>query len=173
MEKVVLTKWFDNHTVVLASKFIGAGNEDEVERCDQRKRSFVKIQRPELVRSYNPNKGGVDKLDQLISLERTDIRSRKGTLRMITHAFDLAVVNSRLEYRRDKACLGIPQQYTVDLLHFKINVAGNVPCLREQGSHKHQGKEEDQVCHKAHHSDWKQYGKPLLNDDQLKISALT
>ncbi|KAK3517802.1 hypothetical protein QTP70_018965 [Hemibagrus guttatus] len=116
--KVVLTKWFDNRTAVMASNFVGAGK-DQVERWDQQRRSFVKIQLPEVVMRYNQAMGGVDKLDQLISLYRTDIRSRKWTLRMYTHAF----VNSWLEYRRDKEFQGITEQYNLDLLHFKMNVA--------------------------------------------------
>ncbi|KAG5261731.1 hypothetical protein AALO_G00287730 [Alosa alosa] len=41
---------------------------------------------------------------------------------MITHAFDLAV-NSWLEYRLDSERAGILTRDTLDLLHFKMNVA--------------------------------------------------
>lgn len=51
--KMVLTKWFDNLTVVMYFHFVGAGNE-EIERWDQKKRSL----------------GGVDKMDQLSTLYR-------------------------------------------------------------------------------------------------------
>ncbi|MGH0115062.1 UNVERIFIED_CONTAM: hypothetical protein FKN15_074581 [Acipenser sinensis] len=67
--------------------------------------------------------GGVDKLDQLISLYRTEIKSRKWTLRMFTHGFDVAVVNSWLEYRRDAQHSGIPNKEVLDLLHIRMNVA--------------------------------------------------
>ena len=46
-----MERWFDNHAVVMASNFGWAGNEDE--RWDQKKGSFVKIQRPEVVMRYN------------------------------------------------------------------------------------------------------------------------
>lgn len=98
------------------------GTEDEVERCDQKKGSFVKIQCPEIVRRYNQGMGCVDKLDQLISPYRTEVRSRKRTLRKITHAFDLAVENSWFEYQREKSLQGVPQQHTLDPLHFKMDV---------------------------------------------------
>ena len=64
--KVVLVKWFDNRSVVLASNFVGVGDEDEVERWEQKEGRFFK--RPEVVKKYNQAMGGVDKLDQLISL---------------------------------------------------------------------------------------------------------
>ncbi|RXM28475.1 PiggyBac transposable element-derived protein 2 [Acipenser ruthenus] len=83
--------------------------------------------------------GGVDKLDQLISLYRTEIKSRKWTLRMITHGFDVAVVNSWLEYRRDAQHSGIPNKEVLDLLHFRMNVAeclvrlGKPQALKKRG----------------------------------------
>ncbi|KAK3556056.1 hypothetical protein QTP70_001843 [Hemibagrus guttatus] len=67
--KVVLTKWFDNRTVVISSNFVGVGK-DQVERWDQQRRSFVKIQHPECVMRYNQAMGGVDKLNHLISQDR-------------------------------------------------------------------------------------------------------
>lgn len=45
--------------------------------------------------------GVVDKHDQLVSFFRTFIKSKKWTMRMVTHAFDMATVNSWLEYKMD------------------------------------------------------------------------
>ena len=58
---------------------------------------------------------------------------------MITHAFDVAVVNSWLEYRRDKERQGTRPQQIMDLLDFKMNVAealvrvGKPHALRKRG----------------------------------------
>lgn len=126
--KVVLVKWFDNRSVVLASNFVGVGDEDEVQRWNQKEKQYVKVKRPELVNKYNKAMGGVDKLDQLISLYRIDIRSRKWPLRIISHAFDVAVVNSWLEYRRDNESKVTQPQKIMDLLEFKMNVAEVLVC---------------------------------------------
>ncbi|XP_056320827.1 piggyBac transposable element-derived protein 3-like [Danio aesculapii] len=126
--KIVLVKWFDNRSVVLASNFVGVGEEDEVQRWDQKEKQYLKVKRPEVVKKYNKAMGGVDKLDQLISLYRIDIRSRKRPLRMIFHAFDFAVVNSWLEYRRDHESKGTQPQKIMDLLDFKMNVAEVLVC---------------------------------------------
>jgi hypothetical protein len=137
--KVVLVKWFDNRSVVLASNFVGVGDEDEVARWQKKDGQFVTVKRPEVVKKYNKAMGGVDKLDQLISLYRIAIRSRKWSLRMITHAFDVAVVNSWLEYRRDKERQGTQPPLVMDLLDFKLNVAealvrlGKPHALRKRG----------------------------------------
>jgi len=53
------------------------------------------------VKLYNQSIGGVDKHDQLVSFFRTFMKSRKWTSRMVTHAFDMATVNSWLEYKMD------------------------------------------------------------------------
>ncbi|KAL7880514.1 hypothetical protein SRHO_G00027680 [Serrasalmus rhombeus] len=121
--KVALVKWYDNRPVLMASNFVGVGTMDEVQRWDKKKAQFVMVSRPEVVKLYNDAMGGVDLLDQLVSLYRTEIRSKKWTLRMITHAFDMAVVNSWLEYRLDAKRANIQTKDIQDLLHFKMNVA--------------------------------------------------
>lgn len=137
--QVVLVKWFDNRPVVLASNFVGVGEEDEVQRWEKKEAQMVMVKRPEVVQKYNEFMGGVDKLDQLISLYRTSIRSRKWPLRMITHAFDVAVVNSWLEYRMDENRKGTQPKQVLDLLDFKLQVAealvrvGKPQALRKRG----------------------------------------
>ncbi len=86
-------------------------------------KSTRSVSHPEVVKLYKEAIGGVVLLDQLVSLYRTEIRSRKWTLRMITHAFDLVVVNSWLEYRLDAKRANLQRKDTLDLLHFKMNVA--------------------------------------------------
>lgn len=121
--KVALVKWFDSRSVVMASNFVGVGTMDEVQRWDKKQGRFLKVSSPEVVKLYNEAMGGVDLLNQLVSLYRTEIRSRKWTLRMITHAFELAVVNSWLEYRLDAKRANLQTKDTLDILHFKMNVA--------------------------------------------------
>ncbi|KAM4580374.1 piggyBac transposable element-derived protein 3-like [Odontesthes bonariensis] len=121
--KVALVKWYDSRPVVMASNFVGVGRMDEVQRWDKKKAQFLMVSRPEVIKLYNEAMGGVDLLDQLVSLYRTEIRSKKWTLRMITHAFDMAVVNSWLEYRLDAKRANIQTKDIQDLLHFKVNVA--------------------------------------------------
>lgn len=67
--------------------------------------------------------GGVDKLDFLITLYRTFIRSKKWTLRMFTHAIDIACANAWLEYKEKANTLGIPEKDTFDLLGFRAYIA--------------------------------------------------
>lgn len=121
--EIILTKWFDNKGVVMASNYMGIGNISYCRRWDKIQKKYLEIPRPEVVHYYNCHMGGVDKLDFLISIYRTFIKSRKWTLRMFTHAIDLACVNAWIEYRKSAETLGIPKKHIMDLLHFRASIA--------------------------------------------------
>lgn len=74
-------------------------NSKEMEQ--NREKAYNEIEIPELINFYNSNMGGVDKLDQMLSYCMIFIKCKKWTLRMITHAIDLAIVNSWLEYNKE------------------------------------------------------------------------
>ena len=151
---IVLTQWIDRKPVNMASNYVGKGREDTCERwvkkeivpestpaqkamCEKELKSFS---RPEIVRNYNQSMGGVDRLDQLISLYRTFIQSRKWTLRMMTHAFDLALALAWLEYNKECETLNIAKRQRLDLIHFRYEVAESLmkadqvsPLIRRPG----------------------------------------
>lgn len=107
---IVVTKWYDNKAVIIASNFIGKGIYDKCRRWDKSEKKYIEVDRPECIKMYNNNMGGVDKLDFLLSLYRSHVRSRKWTLRMIIHALDLALVNSWIEYKKQAELLGVPKK---------------------------------------------------------------
>lgn len=88
-----------------------------------KKKEFIQISRPEVIRRYNSSMGGVDKHDFFLSIYRSYVRSRKWTIRLITHAVDLALVNAWLEYKNEAVELGIPKPKILDLLAFRQSVA--------------------------------------------------
>lgn len=118
-----LVKWYDNKAVTLGSNFITSGTIDTVQRYDKKKKEYITVERPEIVKLYNSSMGGVDKSDQLISFYRTFIKSKKWTLRLITHAFDLVASNSWLQYKKDATELCLPKKKILDLLHFRLQLA--------------------------------------------------
>lgn len=138
--EIILCKWSDNRSVVLASNFIGKGEEDEVKRWNKTNKQYVHVKRPQVVKMYNRSMGGVDKLDHLIALYRIYVRSRKWTLRMFFHGVDLAIVNSWLEYRQHYTDENKenPKEKALDLLHFRLQLAYslmkmNIPVIRKRG----------------------------------------
>lgn len=127
---IVITKWYDNKSVLVASNFMGIGEQDSCRRWNKTTKEYVQVDRPEAIKIYNSNMGGVDKLDFLLSLYRSYVRSKKWTVRMITHAIDLALINSWIEYRNNAILLGMKKKQTLDLLAFRQEVAGNLICRR-------------------------------------------
>ncbi|PSN32752.1 hypothetical protein C0J52_23332 [Blattella germanica] len=137
---VVLTKWYNNSSVLLGSNYEGIGeNVGTCQRWDKTKKQFTQVPRPEVVKHYNEGMGGVDKFDFFISIYRIFLKSKKWTLRMITHGLDLAVTNSWLEYKKKAEQLGLPSNKTLDLIHFRLHVA-EVLILAEKTPMKKRGR---------------------------------
>lgn len=134
-DDVVVVVWKDNNDVSVASNFVGIGHQEDVKRWDKTKREHIFVKQPEIVAKYNRSMGGVDKMDFLLSLYRTKIRSKKWTLRAIFHFVDLAVCNSWIEYLRENA--QTPRSKLLDLLHFRLQIAealiSSVPNARKRG----------------------------------------
>lgn len=122
-KKVVCVKWYDNKCVALASNYVGVGTSDTAQRFDKTTQRKITIERPQVVRDYNLNMGGVDLMNQLISYYRITIRSKKWTLRMITHFIDFAIIQSWIEYKIDCKTSEIPQRQVMDLLAFRMKLA--------------------------------------------------
>lgn len=121
--KVVVVKWQDNRSVHIASNYVGKGKEVVVSRWDKKKARYVDIKQPEVVNDYNFAMGGVDLLDQYISYYRIFIKSKKWTLRIISHFIDFASVISWIEYKEDYKNLGEDSSQMLDLYHFRLRLA--------------------------------------------------
>lgn len=126
VKKIVVVQWYDNKSVNMASNFVAIEPEDEVKRWDRKKGAYVMVKRPAIIRLYNSSMGGVDKNDFLIALYRTFIRSRKWTLRVIFHFFNLAVCNAWLEYQSKMEHGGIMRKARMDLLGFTLSIAAGL-----------------------------------------------
>lgn len=120
---IVVVRWYDNKAVNMASNFVGIEPEDEVRRWDRKEGAYVMVKRPAIIRLYNTSMGGVDKSDFLIALYRTFIRSKKWTLRVIFHYFNLAVCNAWLEYCSNMEHDGVIKKARMDLLQFTMSIA--------------------------------------------------
>jgi len=133
---VGILKWYDNKPVNIASNFITSGNSVKIKRWDKKTKQYVEIERLEIISLYNKSIGGVDKIDQLISTYRTFIKSKKSTLRLITHAFDMVVANCWLQYLEDANLLKVQKNKTLDLLYFSLQLANELICCGKSATPK-------------------------------------
>lgn len=119
-KKLCVTKWMDNKSVLMISTAFGVKPECFVKRWDKTKKQRVEVTCPKVVSMYNKNMGGVDLCDQMIEYYRSFFKTKKWTLKLILHLFDLAIVNSWMEYRRDMKSSN--RSNVKDLLTFRLEL---------------------------------------------------
>lgn len=47
--EVILTKWYDNKPVIMASNYLGIGNQDSCKRWDKEEKKFIQARRPDML----------------------------------------------------------------------------------------------------------------------------
>ncbi|CAK1579258.1 unnamed protein product [Parnassius mnemosyne] len=107
-KNIAITKWFDNKPVTFLSTVHAAQTSDTCQRWCKQNKVYVTVPRPEVVKQYNSNMGGVDLADRLLAVAPSRYRTRKWTTRFIAHMFDLATTNSWLNYKAKELRKNVP-----------------------------------------------------------------
>lgn len=121
--EIVVVQWYDLKSVLLASTALGIQPSDECKRWSKKDSKYIQVKRPYVVAKYNDCMGGIDLIDRMISYYRIRARSKKWTVRVIFHFFDLAMANSWILYRRDKKIFKTSPRKIQQYLDFKIEIA--------------------------------------------------
>ncbi|KAG0417233.1 hypothetical protein HPB47_005780 [Ixodes persulcatus] len=119
---VIIVRWQDNGIVNVASTFVGIGEATTVRQWSEFTKKHVEITCPALIKEYNAFMGGVDKMDFLVSLYPLSSRTKKWTVRVISHFASLTLVNSWQEYLKDAQENHIQPRKVLDMLGFQKNV---------------------------------------------------
>lgn len=122
-DDVVVVKWMDNKSVLVASNCTSADETTLVKRWNKNISAYTDVTAPKTIAYYNKHMGGVDILDQSMEYYRTFMKTRKWTLKVILHFFDLAVCNAWRLYKLECAAAKIPSNKVMDLLEFRMQVA--------------------------------------------------
>ena len=117
-------KWFDNKCVVVGSSFVGVECTNTVERYDLAQKKKVKINCPDMAPQYNRSLGGVDLIDILIALYRTNnITRKRWYLKIIFHCVHVAKVNAWLLYQRHFQQKEVSRKLQMNLRTFTTQIA--------------------------------------------------
>ena len=95
---LIICAWYDNRRVLTISNCLRKDLICDANRSDRSQRKKI-IKRPASVELYNQFMGGVDKANMYLPLYRSKFQSRKWYHRIVTHFFNLAVVNSYVLYK--------------------------------------------------------------------------
>ena len=96
---LIICARYDNRRVLTISNCLRKDLNCDANRSDRSQRKKIIIKRPASVELYNQFMGGVDKANMYLPLYRSKFRSRKWYHRIVTHFFNLAVVNSYVLYK--------------------------------------------------------------------------
>ncbi|CAK1592619.1 unnamed protein product [Parnassius mnemosyne] len=120
--KLAITKWLDNKPVLMISSCFLDTACVTCSRWNKRIKQYQNIRRPEVIKNYNSNMGGVDLTDRLLAVCPARSRTKKWTIRLIFHMLDLAISNSWLLYRDRQRTKGILSQKIEQFKEYKLNL---------------------------------------------------
>lgn len=121
-KKVAVTKWFDNKPVIFMSTLEAEEISDFCSRWCKSTKRYVTVLRPQVVREYNKNMGGVDLADRLLAVCPNRYKTNKWTQRLFSHMIDLCVSNAWLEYKISEIKKGTPKRKILMLREFKLQL---------------------------------------------------
>lgn len=121
-QKLALTMWLDNKPVLMMSTCYCNQDHDECERWSKKNKAYERVRRPDVIKNYNEKMGGVDLADRMLSVCPSRNRTKKWTICVFSHLFDLAVVNAWLQYRMVEVMKGTPKKNIVQMREYKLNL---------------------------------------------------
>jgi hypothetical protein len=123
---ICAVKWYDNRAVTLVSSFAGPEPVQEIQRWDKATKTYIDVERPYIVGTYNKFMGGVDLLDSFTAKYKYALKSRRWYMYIFWHTITLAVVNAWLLYRRHCQALRMPKKEILNMRKFQAQLASSL-----------------------------------------------
>ncbi|KAG7273490.1 hypothetical protein CRUP_015866 [Coryphaenoides rupestris] len=98
----------------------------KIQRWDKANKTYIEVERPYIVGTYNKYMGGVDLLDSFTAKYKFPLKSRRWYMYIFWHTITLAVVNAWLLYKRDCQALKISKKETLNMRHFQAQLASSL-----------------------------------------------
>ena len=104
--------------VNIAFTFVGMGNIDKIKSRSKKDKTYIYVDRPEIIKYYNNFIGGVDLMDWLISCYSMMFRMKQWPTRVMLHLLSMSVLHSWIEYREREIKKRVSHKLVMDLLGF-------------------------------------------------------
>ncbi|KAF3852038.1 hypothetical protein F7725_005393 [Dissostichus mawsoni] len=116
----------DSRAVTLVSSFAGPHPVQNIQRWDKANKTYVEVERPSIVATYNKYMGGVDLLDSFTAKYKFPMKSRRWYVYIFWHTIILAVINAWLLYKRECKALKMPKQEILNRRQFQADLASSL-----------------------------------------------
>ncbi|KAF3856671.1 hypothetical protein F7725_017394 [Dissostichus mawsoni] len=123
---ICAVKWYDSRAVTLVSSFAGPDPVQKIQRWDKANKTYVEVERPSIVGTYNKYMGGVDLLDSFTAKYKSPMKSGRWYVYIFWHTIILAVINAWLLYKRDCKALKMPKQEILNRRQFQADLASSL-----------------------------------------------
>lgn len=112
---LAVTKYFDIKPVLMVSTVNEKDAEDICSRWSNKDKVHVQLRMPAVIKEYNNNMDGVYLCERMLSFYQMSTRTKMWTTCVMTHFFDVAMTNARIQYKSESKVLNQPaknkQQY--------------------------------------------------------------
>jgi hypothetical protein len=126
-KKIIIVAWQDNRRVLIGSNSIGIEPIIQLSRWSKQENKKVQINAPQIINTYNKNKGGVDKMNMLCSLHPIPFKSKKWYMPIAWRVFDLMLINSWILWKFMSNTTNQNQRQN-RLFYFKMTIAKTMLC---------------------------------------------
>ncbi|XP_044213985.1 piggyBac transposable element-derived protein 3-like [Thunnus albacares] len=123
---ICAVKWYDNGAVTLVSSFAGPEPVQKIQRWDNAAKTYIKVERPFIVGTYNKYMGGVDLLDSFAAKYKFPMKSHRWYIYIFWHTIILAVINAWLLYKRDCKALKVSRKEILNRRQFQAQLASSL-----------------------------------------------
>ncbi|KAF3837244.1 hypothetical protein F7725_004708 [Dissostichus mawsoni] len=123
---ICAVKWYDSRAVTLVSSFAGPDPVQRIQRWDKANKTYVEVERPYIVGTYNKYMGVVDLFDSFTAKYKFPMKSQRWYMYIFWHTIILAVINAWLLYKRECKALKMPKQEILNRRQFQADLASSL-----------------------------------------------
>lgn len=118
-----ILKHYDRKYVVFGSNFITMGEVEKVRVFTENSYNTILVDKPEIVDLYYKSKKSVKMIDNYMNMSKNLFETKKWSVQLIFHAFDIAVFNAWYQYKEGAHKLSLPNEKDISYFDFRLKLS--------------------------------------------------